>query len=851
MRAWVPAAVLLAFCGHLSAVTVNVSNVAQLTTAIQNENNGAGGDIIVLAPGTYTITSSTTIGGGGSGTALFLTSPMTLKSTGGASTVTIDCSGLSFGLQILANNVVIDGITLTDMQWGVRIGDFRNPSRVLTGIVLRNMVVTTLSTSSSSHGIWSLLMNSSVIESTTVTYAQQNGINLNNSNQNLIINNTVSQTGVLDAIALVDSDHNTITGNTINSSGVDGVVLQGSQYNYVGFNTILNISNGVTLSLDLTNNRQAIRNWVGNNHIVMHNAPGSDGLWFNDTSNYNMAFGNDATGASENGLALFNSSGNYLEANVFFANPQGGIFINGDPSAFGSVPPSIPSSGCAPNCATPNYNSLQQNYLYNHPANGGVTTTRSTNDDIGFNFIAGQVSQIGQPIAGLLIQGSSGEKLYSNVIQNLREGEYIDAATTSGSLYLNRHFNDTIHYSFSGTGITWDSGSTVLGGNYYSDFTTANGNPSNGSTPYTNIFDATSGGIGQYVDHYPYQSEALGKTYGVLAQLPAAGASLAAGTFKTISWISQGCVFVDLTLYNSSDGASTIVSNYPDYGFYRWTVPAVTPGSYTVTVTCKNSLQSATGASATTQAFNITTSDLVLLAPQRSLMLDSGANLQIGWAKSTNVTAVDVYIRYSDSQGYTLLQSAVTTDYTTLTLSGPSPSNRVNVKIVSGAFGDSTDGWFTIRSTSPGQFTLPSAAGSTFYVGTPYLLEWISPAGTDYVNIDLLGGAATRNIATQLADFGRYLVLIPDVQGASMTFKLTFFNSGGSNLGSVSSPASAIVPGAGFSACTLTGTQTVTNVQTEIKQALGTAQATSDMNGDHVVNVVDVQIVIGGLPACH
>ena len=47
-------------------------------------------------------------------------------------------------------------------------------------------------------------------------------------------------------------------------------------------------------------------------------------------------------------------------------------------------------------------------------------------------------------------------------------------------------------------------------------------------------------------DRYPYQSENLGKSYGTVAMLPATGTPLAAGTFKTISWVSQGCMLVDL-----------------------------------------------------------------------------------------------------------------------------------------------------------------------------------------------------------------------------------------------------------------------------------------------------------------
>ena len=414
---------------------------------------------------------------------------------------------------------------------------------------------------------------------------------------------------------------------------------------------------------------------------------------------------------------------------------------------------------------------------------------------------------------------------------------------------MNRYFQYTGPLQLESDART--SGSTVLGGKLFRIYY-GHGNPSNGSTPYVKIFDNNLRWRGTlHQDRYPYQAEQLGKEYGVVTQLPAAGASLAAGTFKTISWISQGCVFVDLTLYNSSNAATPIVSNYADSGFYRWTVPTlVTPGIYTVQVTCKNSLSSPTGAIATTQAFNITTSDLKLLSPQRGLMVDSGAAIQVAWSKSANVTAgVDVYIRYGDSQAYSLLQGGVTADFVTLTPSLPSHSNRVNVRIVSGSFADSTDGWFTMRSNANGVFTSPAAAGGTFYVGTPYLLEWVSPTGTAYVNIDLLGGA-TKNIATQLGDFGRYLVLIPDVQGASMTFRLTFYNSSGTVLGTATSPASTIVAGVGFSPCAQGGTTTVANVESEIKEALGTAAATNDMNADCKVNVVYVQTVLGAALGC-
>ncbi len=789
---------LLAACMALHAQTCNVTDYTSLKNAIQAANAQTGCTTILVAAGTYTITSP--IGIGDPNVAIDILKPVTVKSTEGAGSTIIDANGLGVGIRTAASSTVVDGFTIKNTQWGIRAYDWtKAPSRgsPLSSVVFRNLIVATIGSTGQAIALGDLSLgdvNDSVVELCTVTSTANHGIALTDAHRNLIIDNTIVQTTSGNGIELLDSDYNTVTGNTIGSAGTsigfDGVDLHGSQYNYIGYNNVVNPHNGVTLTIDPGNgNRQSIRNWIGNNHLLLHNAAGSDGLWFNNNSNFNMAFGNDSTGASENGVSVFSSVGNYLQGNVFYANPFGGIFLDGDPNS---------DSSCASNCIAADRNSVQQNYLYNHPANGGVTTFSTRNDDVGFNFIAGNPALFSNPIGGLVIQDSAGEKLYSNVIKDLRQPENINATTTSASLYLNRHLNAPDHYSFTPSGTQWDSGSPVLGGNYYSDFTTANGNPSNGSTTYTNIFQDVQGDRGIYKDNYPYQSESLGKTYGVAPILPAAGTYLAAGTFKTISWVSQSCVFVDLTLLNASKNPTTIVTNYADYGYYRWTVPAVTPGAYSIQITCKDSLNN-TQTSATTPTFNITTSDLVLLSPQRDLLVDSGA-IKVAWSKSVNVGSVDVWIRYSDSDAYTLLQSSVPNDFVALTLASPPGSNRVNVKIVSGGYADSTDGWFSVRSGSTGQFTSPASAGGRWYVGTPYPLEWVSPTGSDYVDIDLMNGnTIAKNMVSKLADFGRYRVLIPDAQGASMSFRLTFHNSAGTVLSTATSPTASVTPGGGFS----------------------------------------------------
>jgi parallel beta-helix repeat protein len=808
----------LALAWVLHATTTTVSTGPQLQAAIQNAANG---DTILLNDGTYTVTTAP------SSVAFDILKSVTIRSINGASHVTLSGAGLYITVRIGASNVTLDGVTVSGANgFGVYVTDWTNSyGGVIPGATLRNLVVSTAAppAGANSQGI-AFGATNSIIELCTVSNTDGHAISMSGGTWNLIINNTISNTGGNGiGIPVLQSDHNVVAGNTLTNIGADGILLDSSQYNYVAYNTITSPHNGVTLSDDQNTAIHSIRNYIGNNLMVLADKSGSDGLWVNNDSDWNLVALNDATGASENALALYNSTGNYLRGNIFHQNPTGGIYIWFEGS--GTVPVN---------------NSVQRNYLYDHGANGGVITDLAAATDVGFNFIAGNPSQIATPIAGFLVEGTANTNFYANVVENLNEGENIDSHTTNTSLYLNRYFNVLNHYTFTGATVNWDSGSTVLGGNFFSDFTSADGNPSNGATPYTNIIDTSSGGRGVYEDHYPYQAESLGKTYGVTVLTPALNASLAAGSQKTISWRSQGCVLVDVTLLNASNNATAIATNYADFGYYRWTVPSVAPGAYNIQVNCKNSSGTAVGATSTGPKFNITTADLVLLSPQADLIADPGQSLLISWKKSANVTQpVTVNIRYSDSASYTALQAGVTNDFITVPVSG-SPSNRVSVQVVSGSFADSTDGWFTIRNGN-GQFTSPPASAA-LSLGTPYPVEWVGPPGSDYVNLDLLIGSNTRNIVTALADFGKYVILVPDFQGSSGMLRLTFYNSSGSTLGTAQTAALSVLA----SPCDVnhSGTTNVADVQSMINGALGKSTTPGDLNGDGVTNVVDIQIVI-------
>ena len=769
-------AILLVLASPTAVIAASaiVSNETQLINAL---NASANGDVITLNAGTYTLSNALHYGGDPN-ICIDLGTSITMKAAAGASPV-ISCSDY-IGIRIRVSNVTIDGLTITGTHgFGIQAQDDAGHTQ-LSGIVIRRVAVMS-AVDIGSQGIAAGTIVDSIIEYCTVSSADAVGIALSlvpgasgGSLRNLIINNTIQNSGRGHGVGLILSDYNIVAGNTISNLVADGVIVNGGQHNYIAQNTITNPANGVTLTKDVSSLRQSLRNFVGNNSLSLNAKPGSDSVWFNFDSNYNMAFLNEGSGASENGMALFNSVGNYVRGNNFHNNAQGGVFVSKDPNAAVS------------GNTVPTFNSIQQNYLHDHTANGGINTSTETQNDFGFNYISGNPALIGTAIAGILAQHTTNSNFYSNVIRDLRQAEQIQSVTTGAAFYLNRHINTVAHLLNTDSSALFDSGSTTLGGNYYSDFTGFAGNPSTGASQYTNITDQNSGH--PVNDRYPYSSENLGKNYNIAIRLPSAGSYLATSTQRTIAWSSQGCVSVDLYLVDGSNNiVSTIASNTVDYGYYRWAVPGVALGTYKVRADCKTSGGTSTGRSSIGPAFQITPPDLVLLSPQSNLVIDSTIPIKVSWKKTANILSVDVYVRYSDSQPFTAVATGVTADSYTM----PTPvtsSNRASVRIAYGGYGDSTDGWFTVRTSPNGQLTSPASADS-LYIGTPMLVEWISPQNTDYVAIDLVSSGTTKNIVPRVADFSSYLMLVPDLPGPGAQLRLSFYNSADVLIQQISSPS--------------------------------------------------------------
>ena len=209
---------------------------------------------------------------------------------------------------------------------------------------------------------------------------------------------------------------------------------------------------------------------------------------------------------------------------------------------------------------------------------------------------------------------------------------------------------------------------------------------------------------------------------------PVAGRSLAAGSQKTIQWLSRGCTYVDLSVNNTP-----IVSDYPDVGFYQWTVPN-TIGAATVRVECKNSAATSFGVSATSESFNIRKAGLELLSPHGHHRVAANSSTVVSWKRGAGVVdAVNVLYHASSGGAYTTLASNVTGNAVSVVAPATlSPDAEFAYQSASdAAMMDSADGQIAAITASPAA----SLDAVTQRVGQMGALRWTSMAGSLYVDI--------------------------------------------------------------------------------------------------------------------
>lgn len=772
---------LLIVSPALYAANINVGPGGNLQAVL---NGAANGDTITVQAGTYTVLTNDPF--------FHIDKSITLQASG---TVVLQTpSGGYFGLAVRASNVTVRGFTITGGNMGVAVLDGGN----VVGGAISNVTLTSLRINSAStgHGIYLYNTSFSTIDSCTVVSAHAAGIVLDqNSNNNLVMNNRVQWTDIQHAVVVKNSNFNTLVNNTITGSAFHGIVLDGAAHNRVEKNSLsghkwdgIVTTAGDVLPVGENTFRLSLCNYISKNLIASDGlATGridGSGISIIQSSDGSYIFGNDVSGAVQGGIFFFNSSNSIIKGNRVHGSGQAGLSLwNSDPAYH-----------------RPANNVIHNNIISDNLANANILIRGAWYNNIAFNFLGGTTPPASPAYAGIWTQnitenghqtgGSTGNLIYQNIFKDLQYPNIIGSDTTATQFFQNRFINFSGNYSLFPADVKWDAG-PIIGGNYWAGFP-AQGNPSS-TTPYTNftidLAGNRSSSAGPYLDRYPYQSENLGKQAQIRIQTPVAGQIAAAGSQKTIAWKSKGSVLVDIYYNSAATGRQLIAGNYPDAGFYNWTLPSnLPPGSgYTIQIYGKNSSGVGIGSSAFSGTFTVGSSDLLLLSPGPDLMANASAVIRLAWKKSASVAGVNVFIAH-DSGGWTSLVSNVTANF----IDVPLPlinSNKVQVMVQSSTGGppmDAVDGYFTVRGGNP-TFTTSNNATGPILIGDVLDLEWISPQNSFFVDLDLWDNSAKqfRSIVANLPDRGKYTWFVPEYWLSGAYVRATFRDVSGQATSSV------------------------------------------------------------------
>jgi parallel beta-helix repeat protein len=693
-----------------------------------------------LNPGTYT-----------SNATVLVNKALTIQNAQ-SGTVQIQISGSVVGIQVAASNVTLAGFSLSGSNWGVYAGDGNTPPQQFSAIVLRNLSIASPAPSSNpGHGIYVRNVLNAVVDGCTLSNSQVNGIYIDGGSTGaVVINNAISTVVQADGIVVKDSNSALVAGNSITGAAVDGIILTGSSLGRIERNVITNPGvDGITVTNDGATLSSG--NYIGRNIAsASHPFPGA-GIWLNSQSNGSLVFGNSTSGFPENGFDLFNSSYDELRGNVTWNNAQGGIFVYTNPTSTGP---------------TPTNNVFDGNYAYSLPVNAGINMNNANNNIVLGNFIQGPAGA--NNAGGIFFQNTTGDQAYLNTLVGLGTGAYAYSTTSGSSYFLNRQLSAMQNFAFSPAGITFDGGAS-LGGNFWAGH--------NSTAPFGNIiYDQVGHMNGPYQDNHPYASDLLGQQASITPLLPSAGSFAAIGSRKTIEWHSTGCSYVDLQ-YNSGEfGPVSIVSNYPDVGYYSWVVPSVTPETdYSIVLSCKNGSQQAIGSPAYGPIFTIAKAGLELLSPQAHVRIAGGSNTLVSWKKMGPVGNVNVLYRATPGSFAVTLASNIAGDYAMVAVP-PGATSQAGFLVQEAAAGgssDSTDGFGVVMASTP----VVSGPSGSVPVGTLQGLRWTSTAGSQYVDLTLVTQSGNSTLIQNLPDFGSFNFLVPGAIGSGISVQVTFKSS--------------------------------------------------------------------------
>lgn len=805
------------------------ANVRDTVTA------AAAGAVICLNPGSY---SPPAAGFPADPNVLVIANGVTLQGMGASPAQVMLQGGAngSYAVWVVdfvggktASGLTISNLTIQGSQGGLQIDNFAagggQCGTTYNDITLRDVVINTTASANNRHGLLACNANRLNLDNVTINTTHQTSIAFYKVTNSLVMNSTVTNAVIGQAAAFFGGSNNVIvnntfgqpkvgpsysftgTGNTVfyNSTGnrFEGNLLQGHTFDALDF-AVTALPFGIPLVA-------STENYAGKNRIISTGLAdglgGGTGIWSNCRAHLNWIYGNHQNGAVEGGVTVWTSSSNMVLANTTYGNGIAGVMVSGGTETPGD-------------CANLGYLKPNYNYAISNAAffnkNDQTFFRDVDNTTVARNFVSPRNGVAGA-LAGPCVTehcqsgigfdsnlpastGNVNMRVVANTNhENIRGFDSFDGKTTGIEFALNRNIQPnslSFNRLITGAVLNFDAGS-FAGGNYWSVFPGANANPSVGAPygtaghqlPSLGVFYNSNNNSGNIVDRYPFRDQHMGRAHTVTVTEPFAGGSFARGSMRTVRWNAPGCVYLDLSL----DGTTSLSTNAPNTGYAIVTIPdAATIAAHSISVTCKDSSLVARG-SGVSPTFNVTSSNLRLLAPGRDDTFNTGASLLVAWKKTTAVTSVAVDLSTNGGGSWSTLQTGLTGTFARITIPGTASVQNamVRVRSLSTSDVDWTDGVFAIRGTTGAGFTnVPG--GRQLQMGAVERLEWASPQNSRMVDITATVGGTTKAVATNLPDRGFFDWVMPEFPVGTVTLSIQFRNAAGGALGAPVNNVSAV-----------------------------------------------------------
>jgi len=298
-----------------------VDDQAEINRAISNTEEGG---LVVLASGTYNISSS-----------IRLSSGITLMGEGSGTLLKV-ADDIDKDVHVIVNDSPVGGnsdMTVKDLRLDGNMANRLSGNQ--TGIYFQNVARATIQdiriTDFSFFGILLEGGGYNKISGVHGYDTEDNIITLHGSSNNVIEGNilTHARASVARAILLYDgADNNIINGNICSHNGDEGILILGGNSNIVTNNQCSgNGDQGIEINGAFLGVTGADHNVIAGN-VCSDN--GTDGITLNRDSRFNLINDNQCMRNVARGIAVFKASDNLLNGNACVANGRSNIFVGSD-----------------------------------------------------------------------------------------------------------------------------------------------------------------------------------------------------------------------------------------------------------------------------------------------------------------------------------------------------------------------------------------------------------------------------------------------------------------------------------------------------------------------------------------